>query len=242
MVWNPVSVKKTRSIRNGGSRQLALCMVGASRASEVPSEAIAAGIGIETRPWPPSATLLSRLGDKHFLQEEKQPSNILKKTITKVYLFAKKQNVIPTEVHTRSDAAKQITLPPPPLYSISSPNPCLSASKAGRVTTLDVTCDAQFLVTLQSKARQATPAHRQPSLSLKQITTYYVSCLHRLCLPVLQGSWVSKGSNHTVLVSSVSYVAQALEGTIWSLLALGNVSRTAVREEGGPSGQSGGWS
>src|SRR5271154_1075082 len=154
----------------------------------------------------------------------------------------KKQNVIPTEVHTRSDAAKQITLPPPPLYSISSPNPCLSASKAGRVTTLDVTCDAQFLVTLQSKARQATPAHRQPSLSLKQITTYYVSCLHRLCLPVLQGSWVSKGSNHTVLVSSVSYVAQALEGTIWSLLALGNVSRTAVREEGGPSGQSGGWS
>jgi hypothetical protein len=64
-------------------------MVGASRASEAPSEAIAAGIGIETRPWPPSATLLSRLGDKDFMQEEKQPSNILKKTITKVYLFAK---------------------------------------------------------------------------------------------------------------------------------------------------------
>src|SRR5271155_2836233 len=142
----------------------------------------------------------------------------------------KKQNVIPTEVHTRSDATKQITLSLPPLYSISSPNPCLSASKAGRVTTLDVTCDAQFLVTLQSEARQATPTHRQPSLSLKQITTYYISCHYRLCLPVLQGSWVSKGTNHTVPVSSVSYVAQALEGTFWSLLALGNVSGTAVRD------------
>lgn len=121
-----------------------------------------------------------------------------------------------------------------PLYnpSLHRIHVCLPA-KQGRVTTLDVLCDAQFLVTLQSEARQATPAHRQPSLSLKQITAYYISCLYRLCLPVLQGSWASKGTNHTVpvsSVSSVSYVAQALEGTIWSLLALGNVSRTAVRE------------
>ena len=55
--------------------------------------------------------------------------------------------------------------------------------------TLDIPCDAQFLVTLQREARQATPAHRQPSLSLKQITIYYISCLYRLspCPPGILG-------------------------------------------------------
>src|SRR2546421_10776759 len=101
MVWNPpVNVKKTRSIRNGGSRQLALCTIGASCASEVPSEAIAAGIGVETRPWPPSATPLSRIGHKHFMQEEKQQSNILEKTITKVYPFAKTKCYSYRSTHT----------------------------------------------------------------------------------------------------------------------------------------------
>jgi len=118
-----------------------------------------------------------------------------------------------------------------PLYISSlQPNPCLSANKAGRVTTLDVPCDSQFLVTLQGEARQATPAHRQPSLSLKLLHLLPISAVSP-CPPGMFGG--SKGTNHTVSVSSissVSNVAQAFEGTIWSLLALANVSRTAVRE------------
>jgi hypothetical protein len=74
-------------------------MIGASRASEAPSEAIAAGIGIETRPWPPLAIPLSRLGDKHFMQEEKQQSNILEKTITK-FIVCKNKMLFLQKYHT----------------------------------------------------------------------------------------------------------------------------------------------
>ena len=71
--------------------------------------------------------------------------------------------------------------------------------QAGRVMTLDVPCDSQFLVTLQGEARQATPAHRQPSLlSLKQITAYYISYLYRLCLPVLQDLGLEGNQSHTI--------------------------------------------
>src|SRR5271155_2836234 len=130
MVWNPVSVKKARSIRNAGSRQLALCMVGAPRASEAPSEAIAAGIGIEARPWPPSATLLSRLGDKHFLQEEKQPSNILKMTITKVYLFAKnKMLFLQKYTHAQTQQSRLHCLYPLCTPSLHRTHVCLPAKQ-----------------------------------------------------------------------------------------------------------------
>jgi hypothetical protein len=141
-----------------------------------------------------------------------------------------KQDGIPTEAYTLSNTTKQSKLPPPSLYFISSPDACLSANKAGRLTdTPDIPCNPPSKVTLQSEARKATPAHRQPSLSLKRITIYYISCLSQLP-PCPPETLALQGTNHAAPVSSVSDVAQALEGTIRSLVALAGILRTAVRE------------